>query len=198
MRPPLSILLIVPLAGCTLGTHKQAATPPPPTPAAVQAPAPEKPLSTPQTAVTLPSRQEFNPDSIPKETVQEVAVTPEKPETPPPQRVSRRVPAGPQKPEPEPEAETPAPAAPPEQGPIQPILTGEEQRRLKSAIEERKKTINERLSRATGRQSAHDRSLVERIKSFLQQCSEAELRGDFSQADALSERAAVLAQELSK
>ena len=197
MRPPLSILLIVPLAGCTLGTHKQAATPPPPTPAAVQAPAPEAAIHSPNCGdLAQPAGVQSGFDS--QVTVQEVAVTPEKPETPPPQRVSRRVPAGPQKPEPEPEAETPAPAAPPEQGPIQPILTGEEQRRLKSAIEERKKTINERLSRATGRQSAHDRSLVERIKSFLQQCSEAELRGDFSQADALSERAAVLAQELSK
>jgi len=192
----LFILLIVPLAGCTLGASKQAATPPPPKPAAVQPPAPDPPLSIPQTAVTLPSPQPVNPDAIP---VVQVAQTPapEKAEAPPAPRVAHRPPAGPPKQEQEAETEAPPPApAVQELAPIQPILKGDEQRKIQDTIESRRHEISEKLSRAKGRLSTHDQSLVERIKSFLVQCEEAEKRGDYSQADVLSERALILAGEL--
>lgn len=194
-----TLLLMVVLAGCTLGTAKQPVTPPAPQPAAVQPPAPEPPLSIPQTAVTLPAEQEFNPDSIPK--VQTAAQEPppvEKPETPPAPRVTHR-PAGPPKPDAEPETETPAAPAPapaPAQEPILPILSPEEQNRIKGVIEGRKREINEKLGRPKGHLSAHDQSLVDRIQSFLAQCDQAAQRGDYSQADTLSERALVLAREL--
>ena len=84
----------------------------------------------------------------------------------------------------------------PEQAPIQPILTGEEQKKIQDAIDVRKREIDEKLNRAKGHPSSHDQPLVERIKSFLAQCAEAEKRGDFAQADALSERALILAREL--
>jgi hypothetical protein len=192
------ILLIVPLAGCTLGANKQTALPPPPKPAAVQPPAPEAPLSIAQTAVTLPSPQPVNPDSIPKvQVAAQEPSAPEKPETPPPARAARRTapPATKQEPEAEPEppstpvVQEPAP-------PIQPILSADDQNRIRASIDTRKKEIAETLRRANRRLSTHDKTLVERIRSFLAQCDEAEKRGDLSQADTLSERAAVLAKEL--
>ena len=185
-------LLIVPLVGCSLGAHKQAAVPPPPKPVAVQPPAPEPPLSIPQTAVTLPSAQPVNPDAIPPVRTSQ-APAPERTEAPPAPRSSRRSAAGPAKPEPEPEQEAPAAQ---EQAPIQPILSGEEQRRIQGVIEARRREIGEKLGRAKGGQSSHDKSLVERINSFLAQSAQAEQRGDYAQADALSERALILAREL--
>src|ERR1017187_9235574 len=78
-----TLLLIVPLVGCTLGASKQAAVPPPPKPAAVQPPAPDPPLSIPQTAVTLPSPQLVNPDAIPKVQTAQESSAPAKTEAPP-------------------------------------------------------------------------------------------------------------------
>lgn len=194
MRPPLLIILLVPLAACTLGTKKQAATPPPPHPPAVQAPVQEAQLSIPQTSVTLPGEQKFNPDAIPKVPAQ--VAPPEKTEAAPAPRVSRRIPAGPQRPDPETETEAPAPPAVPAKAPLQPMLGDEEQRNYKVAIEKRKKEIADRVRLAKGRLSEHDKSIEQRIDSFLAQCEEAEKRGDYSQADSLSERAAVLARDL--
>jgi hypothetical protein len=196
MRSPLLILLIVPLASCTMGTKKQAVTPPPPKPAAVQAPAPEAPLSIPQTSVVLPPKQEFNPDAIPKVPVAQETPAPEKTEVAPAARVSRRAPVAAPKAEPEPETETPPAPAVQEQAAIQPILSGDQQKKIKAAIADRRREISDKIDRPNKHLSVHDNSLVERIKSFLEQCGQAELRGDYSQADALSERAAVLAREL--
>jgi hypothetical protein len=189
-------LLIVPLAGCTLGLSKRTAVPPPPAPAAVQPPATEQPLSIPQTAVTLPSLQPVNPDAIPKVQVAQQSPAPAKTEAPPAPRVSRRSAAGPPKPEPEPEAETPPAPAQPEQAPIQPILSGDEQKKIRNAVEGRKREIADKLSRAKGHLSEHDQSLVDQIKSFVALCEDAEQRSDYSRADALSVRALVLAGEL--
>jgi hypothetical protein len=192
------ILLIVPLVGCTWGARKQAAAPPPtPKPAAVQPPAPDEPLSIAQTAVTLPPEQPVNPDAIPKVQAAPEAPAPEKVEAPPAPRTARRSTAGPPKP-PEPESEpevSPTPAVQ-EQAPIQPILGGDERKRIQGDVEARKREINEKLSRAKGHLSEHDQSQVDRIQSFLAQCAQAEQRGDYSQADALSLRALVLAQGL--
>jgi hypothetical protein len=187
---------MVTLVGCTLGTGKPAALPPPPAPAAVLPPAPEPPLSIAQTAVTLPSPQPINPDAFPKVQVAQQSPPPAKPETLPAPRPARHSAANPPKPEPEPEVETPPTPAQPEQAPIQPILKGAEQKRIQEAIDARRKTIAEKLGRAKGHFSDHDQSLVDRIQSFLAQCGQAEQRGDYSQADALSERALVLAGEL--
>ena len=190
----LVLLLILPLAGCTLGASKQAAAPPPPKPAAVQPPAPDQPLSIPQTAVTLPSPQPVNPDAIPSAPVAQ-APAPPKTEAPPAPRVSRRTPAGPPKAD-DPETDAPPTPAVQQQVTIQPILSPEDQKRIQTAIDTRKREIADKLSHARGHLSKHDQSLVERIESFLAQCAQAERRGDFSQADALSNRALILAQEL--
>jgi hypothetical protein len=191
------LLWMAPLVGCMLGAGKQAAVPPPPQPVAIQPPAPDPPLSIPQTAVTLPELQPFNPDAIPKvQTIQE-SPAPEKTEPPPAPRAPKRAATVPPKPEPEPETEPPTPTpAVPEQAPIQPILSGDEQKKIQGDIDARKREIDEKLGRAKRNLSSHDKSLMERINSFLAQCAQAEQRGDFAQAGALSERALILAQEL--
>jgi hypothetical protein len=188
---------MVTLAGCNLGAPKQAAAPPPPKPAAVQPPAPDPQLSIPQTAVTLPGAQPVNPDAIPPvQTAQTPA--PPKPDPATPVRASRHTAAVQQKSDPEPETETaPGPAAQ-EQAPIQPILGPDEQKKIHDTIDGRRREIEGMLSHAKARLSSHDKSLVERIHSFLGQCTQAEQRGDYSQADALSQRALILAQELQR
>ena len=138
-----------------------------------------------------------NPDAIPKVQVAQETPVPEKTEPPPAPRVARRSAAGPPKqPEPEPEVEAPPTPAVQEQAPIQPILSGDEQKKIQGIIDGRKREINDKLSRAKGHLSDHDQSQVDRIQSFLAQCAQAEQRGDYSQADALSLRAFVLAQGL--
>jgi len=191
-------LLIVPLAGCTLWARKQAAAPPPPNPAAVQPAAPAPPLSIPQTAVTLPSRQEFNPDAIPKVPAAQEAPAPAKTETPPAPRASHRTAKDPPKSgATDTEAEAPPPPAVPEQTPlVQPILGVEQQTRIQRLILARKREITEKLDRLRGHLSSHDKTLMERIDSFLTQCDQAAQRGDYSQADALSDRAVILVREI--
>jgi hypothetical protein len=208
MRPPLHesrsfaflcavlALLIVPLVGCTLGAAKRAAVPPPPSPVAVQPPAPDQPLSIPQTAVTLPGYQEVNPDAIPQVATAQ-ASAPEKPETPPPApHTKARSTVASSKSVIDDEPEVPPPPAVQENTPIQPILTGDEQKRIQDSIDARRREIDERLKRAKGQSSNHDQPLVERILSFMTQCADAEKRADYAQADALSERALILAREL--
>lgn len=193
----LTLLLIVSLAGCSLTTRKQAVVPPAPKPVVVQPPAPEPPLSVPQTAVVLPSAQPVNDAAIPEPPATQPPA-PEKAEAAAPApRPPRRTAAGPPKPEPEPEVETPAAAAPAEEKPrIQPILTEDAQRKIKSAIESRKKDIRELLIRVRAHQTLANQALVERIDSFVKQSDQAAERGDYTQADSLSERAWILAKEL--
>lgn len=192
------ILLMVPLVGCVLGAKKQAAAPPPPKPAVVQPPAPEQPLSIPQTAVNLPSPQPLNPDALPEVPIAQQPPAPEK-TAPPAVRTARHTPAAPPKTEtePDPEPESPPATVVPEQAPpIQPILSGDELKRIQGDIESRKKEIKEKLSHVKGNLSKHDQDLLDRIQSFLAQCEEAAVRGDYTQANSLSERAYVLANEL--
>jgi hypothetical protein len=190
------LLLLIPLAGCSLWGRKQPAAPPPPQPVAVQPPAQEQQLSTLQTSVVLPSPQPVSPDAIPPVPVEEPS-TEEKAETPHAPRVSRRPAApaaGPVKPEPE---QAPAPAEnAAERPPFQPILSSAEEKRLQEKIDARRREIEDRLARAKGHLSDHDQGLVDRINSFLRLSGEAVQRRDYTQADALSERAWILAREL--
>ena len=186
------------LAGCNLRGHKQAAVPPPPKPASQQ-PGPEPQLSIPQTSVTLPAAQNVNPGAIPP-APPEPQTTDEKAEAPPDNKKPprRTVPAaGATKPEPEPE-QAPAPTETAvEQPPFQPILGSAEEKRLQDAIAERRRDIAGRLTRVKGlRLSEHDQGLVDRIKSFLRLSADAAERRDYTQADALCERAQILAREL--
>jgi hypothetical protein len=184
-----SLAFIALLVGCTFARKKT--PPPPPPPVAVSPPAPQQPLSIPQTSAQLPSPQPVNPDAIPPAPAP--APPPEKPEASPP-RPARHVSPRPEAPA---EAEQPAqPAADaPAPAPFQPILSAQEQARLKNSIDARRREIEERL-KSVKRPSAHDQGLIDRINSFVNLSSQAAQRGDFTQADALLERASILAREL--
>ena len=69
--------------------------------------------------------------------------------------------------------------------------------RVLEEIAARKREIESILQQASQRQlSEDDRAIVERVRSFLQLSDQAAGREDMRQAEALSERALVLAREL--
>jgi hypothetical protein len=195
---PIIAVLALFMSGCIFGGKKQAATPPPPKPPATTVKPPEEPLSVPQTRVQLPPPQPVDPRAL---------ETPEEPPAPPPSETApapkpQRRPAPIPTTGPQPPAETPAaPAAqqpPPEERPrLQEILSPEEKRKLVEEINSRKREVNEILQQAARRNlSQADRVIVERVRSFLALSDQAAGRDDIRQADALSERAVVLAREL--
>jgi len=197
----LSVLLALVLAGCVLrGKPKTAkATPPAPKPpaAAVAPPPPPPILSIPQTQVVLPPSQPVKPEAL--ETVPVV----QPPETPSPVRLPRPRPAPPAaqpKPENQPPAQPAAQTPPPpetERPPVQPIVPGEDLKKLQESAQARRREAGLLLAGAQGRRlSQQERDLVRRTQSFLNQSEQAESRGDMRQADALAERAQVLAREL--
>jgi len=189
--------LMILLAGCTLRETKQAAAPPPPKPAPVKA-EPEPPLSVPQTNVQLPSPQPVNPDAIVPVPAESPAVTEKAEETAPAPRPARRQ-ASPQRSEVEPPAAAAPPAGEaPEESPttLQPMLSPQEQKRLQESIEARRREVAELLKKAERRSSEQNKAVEERIQSFLSLSEKAAQRGDYTQADALSERALILAREL--
>ena len=197
MRLPaisLGLILVALLTGCSLFPQKQTPVTPPP-PVAVKPPPPEPPLSIPQTTAQLPSPQPVNPDAIPPPPAPEPA--PEKepaPATRPPRRPAPKADAPSetdQPPAPTPSAET----APAESAPFQAILSPQEKARLKNSIEGRHREIEDRLKNVKN-PSEHDKTLIERINSFVNLSLQAAQREDFTQADALLERATILAKEL--
>jgi hypothetical protein len=196
------LCMMVALAGCTLHASRQAAPPPAPTPEAAVKQSPAPPLSIPQTSAVLPSPQPVNPDAIPRDPPPREPLPAEKAEVPaartPPKagglRAKQTDTAGTSAP---PETEEPAAPAPAvsERAPLQPILSSDQQNQLKSAIAGRKRDVNNLLNKAN-EHAGNDQTLIDRIHSFLKLSDDAAQRGDYTQADALSERALVLAQEL--
>jgi len=196
---------MVALAGCTLHANRQPTPPPAPT-AEVVKPAPDPPLSIPQTSASLNTPREWNAAAIPID---------QTPDTPAPKKVEVSAPTHPPRaavqqakqletsgttdaPDPAAtqEPEQPAAAAPAasETAPFQPIMSAEQQNQLKTNIATRKRDIQSLLK--AGEHADNDKTLVDRIKSSLNLADEAEKRGDYTQADALLQRALVLAQEL--
>lgn len=201
----LAALMTLFLSGCVLRGKQpqQKATVAPPPPKPIQAPPPASapgPLSIPQTHAELPAPQPINPDAL------ATATQPEgPPDNQPTPRIPRRAPgpvAGPPKPPDTPpvQAQTPPPApatAEPERPRVQEIVPAAELKRLQEAAQARKREIRKALEEAQAhRLSSPQRALVPRIQSFLQLSDDAEVRGDMRQADALAERAQVLAREL--
>ena len=170
-----------------------AAVPPQPQPALAAKPAaPPEPLSVPQTQVQLPPEQPVNTEGIPPPT------KPEEPApTPPPTRTSRR--PTPVQPKPEtPPATPPAAAATPpaeEVAPVQEVLSPEARSRFQESVKNRKGEIRQLLGQLH-RPTSDQKQELKSIESLLDQCDAAAKRGDLREADALAERALVLAREL--
>ena len=195
------ILLVLGLAGCSLrgGGKSAKAAPPPPKPApTASATTPEAPLSVPQTQVQLPPPQPVNPLAVaspqePQEPAPEPAATPQ---AKPPRRPAP-VAAAPKPVEPPPAVAVQPPPPVEERPRLQEIVSPEERKKLADQMAARKREIDEALRIAAARPlSDHDRNIVDRIKSFLQQSDLAVARGEIRQAEALSERALILAREL--
>ena len=94
------------------------------------------------------------------------------------------------------QAIAPQPAPAEERGQVQEILQPDELKRLQDSLAARKKEVRLVLDSASVRKPNNQQtSAISRIQSFLQQSEEAEKRGDLRQADALGERAQILARE---
>jgi hypothetical protein len=80
---------------------------------------------------------------------------------------------------------------------VQEIVQPAEAQRLKESAAARKAEVRKTLEQVQARSlTADQNNQVKRIQSFLQLSDEAEKRNDMRQADALAERAQVLAREL--
>jgi hypothetical protein len=216
----MTLLLFIPLfaailvlSSCVMSGSKAAKTPPPTpaTPTAAAKPAtPPPPVSTPQTQVELPPPQPVSPAAL--ATIPPAREDLPTQETEPPAKPPTRKPAGPQqvtnatKPETPPAAaETPppvqgpptAPVTPVESQRLKPVYSEEERRRNMAELEKRKSDIESILSRLNqNRMSAEQKSVVERIRSFINIADESAKGGDFRAAEAFAERALIFAREL--
>jgi hypothetical protein len=205
----LSMVVALCLSGCVFRGKQQAkVTAPPPVPAAPVPPQPPpQPLSIPQTQTQLPPKQTISPEAL--ATIQFGAQTTE-PEASSGATNHTSRPAGPVAgrrsepaapapvPQPAAGAPTPPPAETETRGTVEEIVSASELKRLQDSVAARKSEIHKVLDFTEKRKlSREEASVVARIKSFLQQSDDAEKRGDWRQADALADRAQVLAKELS-
>jgi len=189
------LALAVLLAGCFLQGKQpvaQAAPPPPAAPAA-KSTAPSQPLSLPQTEVELPPPQPIPDGAL---TAAETPQEPPEPATPPrpPKRAPGPATAPPARPE---TAAPPAATEEPARAPIQEVLPADESKRLQDSAAEHKREIRRLVELARGRRlNSHEVSVVTRIEGLVKLSDDAEAKGDMREADALAERALVLAKDL--
>ena len=182
------------LAGCSLRGNpaKSAAPPAAPKPVVNPAPAPPPPpLSIPQTRVELPQPQPVDPAALATETI-----PPEPPPAAAPARSRRGIPAvSPAAGQP---ASPPAAASPTEpRETVQEIISPAELKRLHDRAQGRRREANQILDQLGRRPKTSAQQNVEAtIRSFLALSEEAEKHNDLRQADALAERAQILAKEL--
>ena len=170
-----------------------AAVPPPqPQPAVPAKPAIPEQLSVPQTQVQLPPEQPVNQAGIPPATRLE-----EPAPTPAPTRAPHRTAPTQPKPETPPATQPPAAATPPaeEVAPVQEVLSPEARSRFQESVKNRKGEIRQLLGQVH-RPTSDQKQELKSIESLLNQCDAAATRGDLREADALAERALVLAREL--
>jgi outer membrane biosynthesis protein TonB len=184
-------------AGCVLSgrnAKKPAATPAAVRPAAPpSSTTPPQPLSIPQTQVELPRPQPVDPAAL-------------SPNTPPPAEATAPAPVQrpPARPRPERRVEPPAaqPAAQPAvaeqaQPQIQEIISPAETRRLQDEAQARRRDVEQMLDQLRRRRlNAAQRNVITNINAFLISSLDAEKRGDMKLADALADRAQVLAKDL--
>jgi hypothetical protein len=192
----LTALFSILLAGCSLHGKPAKSPVPPAAPKPVVAPAPAPPrpaLSIPQTRVELPKPQPMDPAALDTE-----PAPPEQPEPPPavsPVRPRRANPAASQ---PASQPASPAAAPPPEpRETFQEIVSPAEVKRLQDRALARRREANQILDQLGRRQlTGAEQNVVATIRNFLALSEEAEKHNDSRQADALAERAQILAKEL--
>ncbi len=184
-------LLGILLAGCTLRGKPVKSAVPPAAPKSVATPAPAPPpppLSIPQTRIELPKAQPVDPAALATE-----APPPEPPPAAAPARPRRGNPAASQ-----PSSPPAAATAPPEpRDTVQEIVPAAELKRLQDRAQARRREVNQILDQLARRQlTGTQQNVAATIRNFLALSEEAERRNDMRQADALAERAQILAREL--
>jgi len=192
-------LLALTTAGCVLSgkNAKPAVVTPAAAKPAATAPAPSlpKPLSLPQTQVELPPAQPVDPAALSAGPPPEQEVR-EAPPVPRPPAARPRPSAGPR-----PETAAPAaapPAADPAPPQIQEIVPAAEARRFQDSAQSRRRDVQQILDQLGRRRlSPAERNVITNINSFLTSSLDAERRGDMKLADALADRAQILARDLS-
>ena len=192
----LTVAAVILLAGCSLRGKpaKSAVVPAAPKPVATApAPPPPAPLSIPQTRVELPKPQPVDPAALATE-----PRPPELPEPPPavaPARPRRTSPAASQPASPS--AATPAAAPPEPRETFQEIVSPAELKRLQDQALARRREANQILDQLGRRQlTGAEQGVAATIRNFLALSEEAEKHNDPRQANALAERAQILAREL--
>ncbi|MEO8595298.1 MAG: hypothetical protein ABI759_18395 [Candidatus Solibacter sp.] len=188
----LTALLAILLAGCDLrGKGKNVVPPVAPKPAVVPVapPPPPAPLSTPQTNVVLPKEQPLDEAAL----VTQPAPLPEPaPAAGPPARPRTNRTATPPAAPPPPVA---VPTAPEPREAVQEIVPAADMKRLQERALARRGEASQILSRI-GRLNGTQQGVAASIRNFLALSEQAEKYNDMRQADALAERAQILAKEL--
>ena len=190
----IAVLLTVVMAGCELRGKPKTAIPAVPV-AAKPAPAPLPPpapaLSIPQTQVVLPPYQPLDPAALSAE-------------VPPPveEEVQPPAPTRPTPPRRTPATSTPAPplavpAPEPAQPQIQEIVPAAEAKRLQEQAQARRRDVQQMLDQLQRRQlNSTQQGVVTTIRSLFAASADAEKRNDMKLADALADRAQILARDL--
>ncbi|MEO8370260.1 MAG: hypothetical protein ABI806_13755 [Candidatus Solibacter sp.] len=194
----LTAFLAILLAGCDLRPKPKVVTPVTPKPVAAPAPTPApppSPLSVPQTNVVLPKEQPLDEAAL----VTQPAPPPEPaaPAAGPPQRQRNR-PAAVSTPAvtPPPAATTPPATAEPRE-PVQEIVPPADFKRLQERAHASRGEAAQILDRVGKRRlTPTQQGVAASIRSFLALSEQAEGYNDMRQADALAERAQILAKEL--
>jgi len=191
----IAVLLSVALAGCVMNGKPKVAVPATPVatkPAAAPTPPPAPPaLSIPQTQVDLPRPQPVDPAALSADTPP-VAVEVVEPPTPTRTAPARRPPAT-AAPAPPLAVPAPEPAAPQ----IQEIVPAAEAKRLQEQAQARRRDVQQMLDQLGRRQLNNtQRGVITNINSLVALSNDAEKRAEMKLADALAERAQILARDL--
>ena len=194
----LTVAAVILLAGCSLRGKpaKSVVLPAAPMPVAAPKPAAPSPaLSIPQTRVELPKPQPLDPAALVTE-----PRAPELPEPPPavvPARPRRTSPSASQPASPA--AAAPAATTPPPETreTFQEIVSPAELKRLQDQALARRREATQILDQMSRRQlTSAEQGVAATIRNFLALSEEAEKHNDPRQANALAERAQILAKEL--
>jgi len=191
----IAVLLSAALAGCVMNGKPKAAVPVAPVatkPVTAPVPPPAPPaLSIPQTQVDLPRAQPVDPASLAADAppVAVEVVEPPAPTRPP---AARRPPVT-SAPAPQIAAPAPEPATPQ----IQEIVPAAEAKRLQEQAQARRRDVQQMLDQL-GRRNLNNtqRGVITNINSLVASSNDAERRTDMKLADALAERAQILARDL--
>ena len=186
-------LLAIALAGCAARAKTPAANPAVAKTAAPTTPAAPAPLSIPQTTVELPKAQPIDPAALEVETAPPVSAgtvnVPRNPAPPQKKSVPARTDAAPQPP-------VAASLEPPRQ-PVQEIVSAADLKRLQDSAQNRKREVARILSAINPKRlSPAQKNVLNSIHSFVKLSDDSERRNEMRQADALAERAQILARDL--